>query len=141
MTPNRPTRLGCIALLGAALGIGGCANSRAGVQRDADRATERHVRNTVGPFDVAERWAARLTDHQSHRANVPANVRAIIARWNSAHVERVWASGSGYRAVIVQKSTAKETPAVLLRIGSDGAGKWTITGLQPTTSTQLWSRL
>ncbi len=142
MTQLRNHLFGWMALIVVALLASGCAGSHAAeTPPTAASSSDKPITDQIGPFDVAQQWAQRLDDYQRQPAQLPTNVRKIIEHWKSARVERVWAAGADYRAVVVQRSTANETPAVLLYIGSDDAGHWKVTGLQPTTSTYLWSQL
>ncbi len=121
----------------AALWFGGCATPRE--EPDADptagaQATAEPAPN--GPFEVARGWVDAFSADEA-----PDAVRQVVGGWKTAQLARVWAAGEEYRAVVVQKSTARETPAVLLRITHSDASGWEVSGVEPTTSTHLWSEL
>lgn len=128
-----------VVYLVAGLWLVGCATP----QPRADD-SEPNGQNTVaattpapeGPFDVAQNWATEFSPDAA-----PDAVGEVVDEWQRAQVARVWASGGEYRAVIVQKNTAKETPAVLLRITRGDTSQWQVISVEPTTSTNLWSEL
>lgn len=127
-----------VMALVAAMGLVGCATPtpKTDDQKQADEQKTSAVETSPGPFGVAQRWASELSADTA-----PVAVRETVSEWNTARVARVWASGEEYRALVVQKSTARETPAVLLRITRGDANRWQVTGAEPATSTHLWSEL
>lgn len=141
MTPFRNLIALSVVFTLTALAVG-CASTPAAKQVAPAAAEQVSAQaDRLGPFDVAQKWAAKLPALQSHEADLPEAVDQIVHDWTSAQVERVWADGPRYRAVIVQKSTSTETPAVLLHMDTDGNGGWKVVSLEPTTSTELWSEL
>lgn len=126
-----------VGLLVAGLWLTGCATPPS-ESDEADPAPQQTAAKPAlnGPFEVAQTWASEFSP-----GTAPEAVREVVGEWSRAQVARVWASGGEYRAVIVQKSTARETPAVLLRITKGDTKGWEVTGVEPTTSTNLWSEL
>ena len=121
-----------------ALSLVGCASPKpkADAQMPADEQKTAVDKPSPGPFAAAQRWASEISAETA-----PEAVRETVSGWKNAQVARVWASGEEYRAIVVQKSTARETPAVLLRITHSDANRWQVTGAEPATSTFLWSEL
>lgn len=123
----------------AALICVGCAGSPEQVDEDArevqvePEATEEAA---AGPFDAAREWAATRPTEQA-----ASGVSEIVSSWKTARVARVYALGEAYRAVVVQKSSAQERPAVLLTLERAEDGAWQVTAIEATTSTHLWPEL
>jgi hypothetical protein len=139
-----------VSLVGVVL-VAGCASSpqahdeRAAGESDKD-APQAITTTEAGPFEVAVDWASAVPSEAGSSETVPESVQQVVREWKIARVARVWASGEEFRAVVVQKNTARETPAALLHItrsesGHSGSSKWVVTGAEPTTSTHLWSEL
>ncbi len=114
------------------------AAERSGESKDpgAQEQKEGPIEGPSGPFAIAEQWATEL---DADSAAEP--IADVVAAWQRAQVERVWAVGEQYRAVIVHKSTTGEVPAVLLVIARGDDGGWQVVDERPTTSTHLWSEL
>lgn len=121
-----------------ALSFVGCATTKPKTvdKKPADESTATVEQASQGPFTAAQNWASEFTADKAPRA-----VRKTVNDWKAARVARVWATQGEYRAIIVQKSTARETPAVLLHITQSDANGWSVTGAEPATSTHLWSEL
>ncbi|QDG51046.1 hypothetical protein FIV42_09965 [Persicimonas caeni] len=140
---RNPRRLDLVYLL-ACLLVGpwltGCATTPQTTAQTGEAETTAQTTPATpapeGPFEAAQTWASEFSADTA-----PEAVREVVGDWKRARVARVWASGEEYRAVVVQKSTARETPAVLLRITRGDAKRWEVTGVEPTTSTNLWSEL
>ncbi|MFW6057276.1 MAG: hypothetical protein ACOC9W_00330 [Persicimonas sp.] len=130
-----------IAALSCAAVCLACATpsaERSGESEDAGAQEQKEgpAEGPSGPFATAEQWAAELDADSAAES-----IADVVAQWQHAQVERVWAAGEQYRAVIVQKSTTGEVPAVLLVIARGDDGRWQVVDERPTTSTHLWSEL
>jgi len=119
----------------------GCASGKGASGAEASAASQdasEQARPTEkkDAFEVARAWAASVPG-----AEVPSpELHSITASWRAAQVARVWAAGDEYRALIIEKSTTGERPAVLLYLSSDTRGEWQIEAIKPSTSTALWSQ-
>lgn len=137
----RGRRFAGVMLAGFLTSAVGCASGQTASVTDASAAAD----NTSGEarpvekkdaFEVARAWAASVPG-----AEVPSpELHSITASWRAAQVARVWAAGDEYRALIIEKSTTGERPAVLLYLSSDTRGEWQIEAIKPSTSTALWSQ-
>lgn len=145
-----PPRLSAPLLAGLLLGVIGCASnsnalsnsdSPASEKSDASQKTSEQARQAPksDPFEVARVWASKLPGAKGDAEMLPPEVHSITASWSDAQVARVWVAGDEYRALIIERSTAGERPAVLLYISSDRSGAWQVQAVKPSTSTALWS--
>lgn len=144
-SPRAILSAGAAALMLAA----GCAPAPGqhvpGTPRDALPGGATPASLPADPFQVASQWAARLNARPptpaGSRHPLPDEITRITDAWTSAALARLWAQGDEYRALIIQKGTAEQGPAVLLRLGTDARGAWQVIGLEPAAATLLWSRL
>lgn len=121
----------------ASTGVGCAGSSEKAEPDEAPVETRRHADEAIeGPFEVARAWVDDLDDHDL--SGEPAD---IVDEWSVASLARVWASGDEYRAVVTQKNTAEEAPAVLLHVAKGDGGTWEVVDVEPTTANHLWPKL
>lgn len=143
-----PATLPLAVILAATLAAPGCAPAPGQPTRGAEPVTPATPSSAraepADPFQVASQWAAELSAPHIPDAParaLPAEIARITDAWSSAQLARLWAQGEEYRALVTQKNTAGQGPAVLLRLGTDASGAWQVIGLEPATATVLWSHL
>lgn len=158
ISSTHPGRLLATLLLGGILSaVVGCASTSTSTSASASasgeqaaspaqsiastkaQASARRV-DQADPFEVARGWATELPGAKRAAEMLSPQVHSITASWTAAQVARVWAAGDEYRALIIEKSTTGQRPAVLLYLGRDSSDAWKIEAIKPSTSTALWSQ-
>lgn len=138
MIYNSMMRLGVCVI--AALFALNCASSSAGgSDSDASAQTKASAERAApeGPFDVVLKWA------EQPQVSGEASEEAVelIEEWERVEVARVWSRGEDYLAVVVDRNSTRETPAILLTLEMNDEGGWRVARLEATTSTHLWPEL